>query len=161
VWGGRLQWLNSRLGLEGSSLPPPFTRVSVAAGGAGAGTAQLLGKSVTVGTDGMLSSVLVSSDPAHPGVTTQALASPVRFEVSLDGKPIELAVTNPAKLLLGKDRRSVSWSSALSSRSPSASALVGVEASLDFSGYADFVVTLNVSKAKQLAVDLVLPLEPR
>ena len=182
IWRNtRLQWLNSKLGLGDHKLPTPFTPVTIGAGaGAGRLTARsgwvsMLGKRVTVGDDGLLFEVDVSSDPAHVDEITKPLAAPMRFEVSRKGKLVSLPVLSEAKLVADAFNRTVSWSSYMASQpaehaaaddddgdNNDASGLsLQVSATLDFSGYVDYVLTLNSSYAMDgLAVSLVLPMAP-
>lgn len=160
IWRNtRVQWLNSQLGLGGGALPPPFTPVDIGSGSA-ASTVALLGKSVTVGENGMLAHVNVASDPNAPGRATAALAAPVRFDILIGGKQAQATVAQPAKVKADAHSRSASWESKWTVASAAGSAVSAhVSASLDFSGYADFVVTLNVSEAQaSVGVELVVPM---
>eukprot|EP01046_Picozoa_sp_COSAG06_P008701 COSAG06_NODE_442_length_15715_cov_16.651639_6_plen_403_part_00 len=165
------RWLNSKLGLGDSALPPPFTPVAIASSGTNNSVA-LLGKSVTVGDDGLLARVDVASDPNAPGKVTAALAAPVRFDILIGGAAAHTTVAQAATLKPDAHGRSVSWESTWSvgaaadagatTGSTGAAALsASVSASLDFSGYADYVVTLNASSASKVdsvGVELVIPM---
>jgi hypothetical protein len=163
------RWLNSKLGLGDSALPPPFTPVAITSSDANNSVA-LLGKSVTVGDDGLLARVDVASDPNAPGLVTAALAAPVRFDILIGGVAAHTSVTQAATLKPDAHGRSVSWEATWSvgaaagatTGSAGAAALsASVSASLDFSGYADYVVTLNASsssKVDSVGVELVIPM---
>lgn len=160
IWRNtRVQWLNSQIGLIGSTLPPPFTPIDFGMGSS-ARTISLLGKSVTVGADGLLARVDVASDPNSPEKPTTALAAPVRFDILVGGKPIKMSIDIPAKLSSDAHRRSVSWESKWTQASSGSGALSAqVSASLDFSGYADYVVAVNASGLPaNIGVELVIPM---
>lgn len=159
IWRNtRVQWLNSQLGLGGSALPPPFTPIDINSGSS-ANTVALLGKSVTVGENGLLAHVDVASDPNMPEQVTAALATPVRFDIFFDGKPGNATVVQPAKVKADAHSRSASWASKWAVAGPNGALSVHVSASLDFSGYADYVVVLNTSGAHaNVGVELVIPM---
>ena len=157
------------------SLPPPFTRVEVETSEASdspdttststsisAFRVSMLGKSVTVGADGMINEILVNSDPQQPNRTTAALAAPVRFEVSVGGVIAPLVVKAGAEAKPNADDygRSVSWNSVASDLNSKIS--LNVSATLDYSGYVDYSVTLEakVEKADRLSVSVEVPMAP-
>ena len=157
----RLHWLNSKLGLGDHRLPSPFTPVVL---NASHRSVLMLGKKVTIGPDGMLSEIDVFSDPLHPENITQPLASSTRFQVTVGGASVDLPVVSDAKPVVDEHNRTVSWNSVLGDAVDAGchGLRVGVRASLDFSGYADYVVTLNASvPVDQVAVSVVLPMAPK
>ncbi len=159
IWRNtRVQWLNSQLGLGGSALPPPFTPIDIGSGSSARKVA-LLGKSVTVSENGLLAHVDVASDPNTPDQVTAALAAPVRFDILVGGKQGHAAVVQPAKLKADPHSRSASWESKWTMAAPAGALSAHVSASLDFSGYADYVVVLNASDAhSSVGVELVIPM---
>lgn len=164
IWReGRLQWLNSKLGLgTETSLPPPFKPLQLVTSGDhhSGQTVLALGKRVTVGSDGMLQSVLVSSDPQAPGRSVAALASSTRVELTVAGEVQPLTVSTAAMPHLDSARRQASW---LSNLHAAANLKVQVQASFDFSGYADYVITVKNSATiplRDFSFKLILPMAP-
>ena len=175
IWRNtRLTWLNSRAGLDGDNFPTPFTRVSLLEDvDRNESTVSMLGKRVMIGRNGFLTKIEVSSDSARPGIVTLPLASPIRFDVSVGGggsgkeptpllSPMIFKTIVSAKPQADPFNRTVSWESVLENKQQEVR--LGVRASLDFSGYIDYVVTLNASKSSpsldRLAMSLVVPMAP-
>jgi hypothetical protein len=65
--GTRLQWLDSDLAVAGDTVPAPYSPINVTRrpdagqGGAGGVAVQMLDKHITIGADGMLSSIKVGT----------------------------------------------------------------------------------------------------
>jgi len=126
IWRGtRLAWLDSTLGNE-DDVPPPFYPVSVSSN-----TVSLLDKVVSIGDDGLLGSVQVGG--------IEALAAPIRFEILIGGN----VVTIPTTRKMGETKNlTVAWEAAGSAHGVD----IHVSGSLDATGYADFVVSTNVTE---------------
>lgn len=116
----------------------------------------MLGKTITVGTNGLLSHVVCDSDPASPGQKTSALDAPVSFQISVGGKPMQTTVAQQATPKADSHGRSASWKSAWATTAGLSASLT---ASTDFTGFVDFVVTVNASTTQEaVGVDLILPM---
>jgi hypothetical protein len=84
----------------------------------------------------------------------------MRFEVSVGGKVLTLPVSSEAKPAADAHNRTVSWRSVWSQ--PAVGLSVRVESNIDFSGYADNVVSLDSAvQVDRAAISLVLPVEPK
>ena len=153
--GTRLQWLDSTLGQGGSTVPPPFEKLSVTTTPAGGGglRVQMLDKAFDIGADGMLHSVTVGTahgtKPTANAVAAEALGAPVALHATADGAALSAA--GAALTSTAVSGASTSWTSvwappaASSSTSSAAGLSITVNATLDCTGYADYIVTFNNS----------------
>ena len=143
----RLSWLYSTRGLE-DTVPAPFTPVE-AQGGGGSGLPLVVGvplKRVAVGEDGMIADVIVTL-PRRGGAAANALlAGAVRFELFGTGggaQPLPSAIASAAAVS-ALSNSSVSWAARSVVSAPGGGSLtVDVDGSIDFTSYANFVVTIS------------------
>eukprot|EP00927_Polykrikos_kofoidii_P061196 TRINITY_DN56063_c0_g1_i1.p1 TRINITY_DN56063_c0_g1~~TRINITY_DN56063_c0_g1_i1.p1 ORF type:complete len:1048 (-),score=123.99 TRINITY_DN56063_c0_g1_i1:122-3043(-) len=139
LWrGARLAWFDSKLA-NGNVVPPPFTALD----GWSGSSVEMLDKRVTIASHGMPSSVNVGG--------VEALAEPIRFEVIVDGVPVELSGFPAFRADSDLEH---SWVATLTGLGVQ----LLVRGSVDVTGYFDFNVTVNSTSASE--VRLVVPSRP-
>lgn len=157
--GSRVRWLGSTLHQVGTVTQPfvPIQHTINSASGALGIT--VLGKHVTVGTSGLLSSVMIGGsigsrqrplvETSTTGVApnaTEMLAAPMQLTVtSSAGKVFSATVVQPTTVSQSADD-SVSWTSKLSvSVSASANATATLTGVIDFTGFVDLSVSVSLA----------------
>ena len=74
----------------------------------------MLGKAVTIAANGLPSAITISSDPLDQHKATEALASAVRFEITMAGSAVRMRVDSPAHLELANGGRAAVWNASWS-----------------------------------------------
>ena len=158
AWRGtRLQWLDSTLAQGSATVPPPFEKLAVSELGGGL-CVTMLDKAFNVGADGFLHSVMVgtanATKPTANAVAAQALDAPIALVATADGVALSAAgaAFTSTAVADAETTWTSTWAPPAASSGASSGLTVTVDASLDCTGYADFVVTLNNSGARATPV---------
>ena len=144
--GTRLHWFDSTLGNEGVTVPAPFTPIEVQHQPDGGGLhIAMLGKNITIGADGLPTSIQVQRTSGAPW--KELLDKPVSFAVQ------GMTPHNPAFTSSSPTNMSVTWTATM--HTSEASLLIIGEC--DCTGYMSFNASLHRTTTGAAAVNLTLP----
>ncbi len=151
----RLRWLDSTIGLDDENFPP-YPPVTLDGTGR---TAQVLGRSVTLGDHGLPARIVSTFTPSvdrTDGPPRDILAATIRFTV-LPEKGAPLEWTHSAVHVLRRSTGAVVWET--SSRTPEFERICRVK--LDCDGYLDCRITLRALQPVRVAdFALEIPMRP-
>lgn len=155
----RLRWLNSQMAAD-DSVVTPYTPMTVARTASGA-TIGVLGRSMSVGADGMPSQIRSYFAAGNTTIGPKArelLTAPVQFVV-LDSNKAEMTWAGSATRILRQASGAVEWRASRVGISLSNSIEMQVDARMEFEGTTEYRVSMRASKRTPLAdVRLEVPL---
>ena len=162
----RLRWLDSTIGVD-EAVTHPFTNLTAMAGvpgGPGADpsgiTVGVVNKQTHIGANGLPAQTTVTAVKLRKGknvsVSYEVLAQPVAFECLVAGKPVQMKVTQEAKLL-SQSASTAKWVAQLEGGGLS----LNVSGELDFDSYLEFAVTVSATTAPVELSDIVLRVQAK
>ena len=136
----RLRWLDSTLGAD-EEVSVPFTNITLHTSSSGF-VVGVVNKEVTIGANGLPSQAVVSAQKMRAGKNTTVpftvLAEPLSFTVLVGGKPVQMALSQPAAVE-SHTSATVTWSSEWTGDGLKV-VLAGL---MDFDSYLEYAVNIT------------------